>query len=50
MLSLEDRIKAANDAVDSLPEWVRKNMWFQGGEIQAGHEKLHQSSTVEKKK
>jgi uncharacterized protein YecA (UPF0149 family) len=41
MSDIRKRIEAAKAASDSLPEWAKQNLYFSGGAIQPGHEKLH---------
>lgn len=49
-MTIAERIKAANDTLRLLPEWVKPNLLFHGGAIQPGHERLHGSKAKEQSK
>ena len=46
-MTIEERIKAANKLIDSLPAWVKEELYFQGGEIQEGHKILHKKPSAD---
>lgn len=47
VMTIEERIKAANALIATLPLWVRQELYFQGGEIQEGHKILHKKPSAD---